>query len=424
MRHVGWIAALAVTVALGALVAAPARTGAALVAVANNDTYAMRHDRTTSIAVPGVLKNDVNLLGGSTAVRDTLPAHGTLQLAANGGFSYTPNSGFVGTDSFKYHVSGALLPAQATVTLTVTNATPVAADDSYSATTGVTLSVPARGVLANDTDADGDTLTAALISGGGSGSLDLNSDGSFTYKSGGSFVGTVTFSYRASDGLASSTATASIDVRAPAATPAPTPRPTPVPTPRSTPVPTARPTPAASLPIPSLPLPSLPLPSLPLPSLPRPSLPGPSPTAGASATPRPDVTPTPTVPASPSVSPGSPPPGGSTSPAPTPSAATGGGSVDATGGTPPGPGTTTGSGPANRRLTVPGAEGTAPLSVGGLSIGLAGFTWLVPAFALSVPGLLLVLIVLAQLVGGGLFVPVARRALAGIGLRERRPATS
>ena len=59
------------------------------------------------------------------------------------------------------------------------NSPPVAVDDAYSVIGGATLTVPAPGVLGNDTDADGDPLTAVLVSGPSSGTLVLQPDGSF-----------------------------------------------------------------------------------------------------------------------------------------------------------------------------------------------------------------------------------------------------
>ncbi len=104
-----------------------------------------------------------------------------------------------------------------TATVTVigdaaTNEAPVAADDSYSVNEGEILSVSAPGVLANDTDPDGDPLTAVLYSAPAGGSLSLNADGSFTYTPN---AGTTSdsFQYTASDGTAvSAPATVSITV--------------------------------------------------------------------------------------------------------------------------------------------------------------------------------------------------------------------
>ena len=81
----------------------------------------------------------------------------------------------------------------------VTNAVPVARNDSYT-WAGGTLTVSAPGVLANDSDADGDALTAELVGGGVSGSLDLDPDGGFQLHPGGGFGSSGSFKYRVSDG--------------------------------------------------------------------------------------------------------------------------------------------------------------------------------------------------------------------------------
>jgi hypothetical protein len=91
-----------------------------------------------------------------------------------------------------------------TVPLTLTvvpNIAPAAADDAYATAQGATLTVAAPGVLANDSDDDGDALTAVLDTGPSNGSLILNSDGSFTYTPTVGFMGTDIFTYYANDGL-------------------------------------------------------------------------------------------------------------------------------------------------------------------------------------------------------------------------------
>jgi VCBS repeat-containing protein len=77
------------------------------------------------------------------------------------------------------------------------------------------LNVAAPGVLTNDSDADGDPLTAVLVSDVSNGSLSLNSDGSFSYTPNANFNGSDSFTYTANDGTAdSNTATVSITVNA------------------------------------------------------------------------------------------------------------------------------------------------------------------------------------------------------------------
>jgi len=364
----------------------------ALSLAANPDAYSVRHDRVLTVAAPGVLGNDVILLGTSTAVRDSLPAHGSLAFQSNGAFSYTPNAGYVGTDTFRYHAHDGLLnTGSTTVTITITNAAPVAVADSYTATTGVTKAVAAPGVLANDTDADGDPLTAQLVDGGGNGSIDLNADGSFTYTSGGSFSGDRTFTYRVWDGFTwSATATVTITV-SPAATPKPTPAPTAPPTPA--PTPTAAPSPKP-IPVPTpRPVPSLPIPSLPLPSLPIPT--------------RPIATPSPSDAARPTPS--------STSPTSAPGAA---------GPILPPPGGGTGGGGTSAGNAGPGLGFTVEDGFGAFDdfdpVAFGGFDWAVPSFVLSVPGLLLLLALAAQGGVGVLSLPFVRRWLGSFGLRRRR----
>lgn len=96
---------------------------------------------------------------------------------------------------------------------TASGTPPVAADDSYTTNEDTSLSVPAPGVLGNDTDADGDTLGAAVVATPTSGTLLSSADGSFTYVPNPDFNGSDTFTYRASDGTAfSNEATVTITV--------------------------------------------------------------------------------------------------------------------------------------------------------------------------------------------------------------------
>src|SRR5207253_1542409 len=69
------------------------------------------------------------------------------------------------------------------------------------------------GVLANDTDPDGDTKTAALVAGPSHGTLTLNANGSFSYTPAADYNGPDSFIYNASDGtLTSNVATVAITV--------------------------------------------------------------------------------------------------------------------------------------------------------------------------------------------------------------------
>jgi hypothetical protein len=69
------------------------------------DSFAALQNTTLNIAAPGILVNDHDIDAGNTltAILDTTTVHGVLTLAANGSFSYTPQTGYVGPDSFSYH---------------------------------------------------------------------------------------------------------------------------------------------------------------------------------------------------------------------------------------------------------------------------------------------------------------------------------
>ena len=99
------------------------------------------------------------------------------------------------------------------------NEPPVAVADTFQATEGQTLTVPVPGVLDNDSDPDGDTLSAALVAGVSNGSLTLDADGSFAYTPNTGFTGSDTFRYEASDGPTADTAAVTLSVGAGGACP-------------------------------------------------------------------------------------------------------------------------------------------------------------------------------------------------------------
>ena len=185
------------------------------VPVAVADAYTTTQDTAVSIAAPGVLNNDSDGDGdGLTAVLDTTTSNGTLTFNADGSFDYTPDAGFEGDDTFTYHATDGMDDSNTvTVTISVLNTAPMAVSDSYSTTEGITLTVVAPGVLMNDSDDDGDGLTAVLDTTTNNGTLTLNADGSFVYAPDVGFSGTDSFTYHADDGTdASNVVTVTITV--------------------------------------------------------------------------------------------------------------------------------------------------------------------------------------------------------------------
>ena len=145
-------------------------------------------------AVSGnVLTNDTDVDAGTTltATLVATASNGTVTLAADGSFTYTPAANFNGTDSFTYTASdGTAVSSVATVTITVTavNDAPVAVNDA--ATTAEETAVSGN-VLTNDTDVDaGTTLTATLVANAANGTVTLAATGGFTYTPNANFNGT------------------------------------------------------------------------------------------------------------------------------------------------------------------------------------------------------------------------------------------
>jgi Ca2+-binding RTX toxin-like protein len=118
------------------------------------------------------------------------------------------------------------------------NNEPSAGADAYTAAQDTPLTVETPGVLANDSDPDGDPITETLVgSGPAHGTLALNANGSFTYTPASGYSGPDTFTYRATDGsLDSAPASVSITV---SAAPAPPPPGPPAPLPAASPAPPA-----------------------------------------------------------------------------------------------------------------------------------------------------------------------------------------
>jgi uncharacterized repeat protein (TIGR01451 family) len=91
---------------------------------------------------------------------------------------------------------------------------PLAFADSYNATKDIALSVPAPGVLLNDTGTPAPAaqpIAAGATAHGGA--VTLNADGSFTYTPAAGFTGTDTFNYTATNGLSpNDTATVTINI--------------------------------------------------------------------------------------------------------------------------------------------------------------------------------------------------------------------
>ncbi|MFW9793508.1 MAG: Ig-like domain-containing protein, partial [Candidatus Thorarchaeota archaeon] len=184
--------------------------------VAVDDAYSTNEEAQLSVTAPGVLVNDFDADGDPLeAVLVSTTTHGALTLNPDGSFIYLPDPDYNGLDTFTYKSRDILDESNiATVDLTINpvNDAPIAHDDAYAVEEGVILNIGPVGVLSNDVDIDGDSLTAELVSGPASGTLTLHTDGSLEYYVT-EYYGPVTFTYRVFDGnLYSNIATVTIDV--------------------------------------------------------------------------------------------------------------------------------------------------------------------------------------------------------------------
>ena len=109
-----------------------------------DDAYTTEVGSALTVAANGVRDNDI---GVSSVLVATQPQHGTLSLSSNGAFTYTPNAGFGGDDSFVYFArlaNGEL--SLATVTVHVVD------------TTAPTITAPAN-IMIEATSAAGAVVT-------------------------------------------------------------------------------------------------------------------------------------------------------------------------------------------------------------------------------------------------------------------------
>jgi Ca2+-binding RTX toxin-like protein len=176
--------------------------------VAVADSFTIRPGEVLTIAAPGLIGNDTDADGDALILFAVSQGSqgGSVTAVTNGSFTYTPPTGFTGTDTFTYVAfDGFEASAPATVTINVVNSAPVAVADSFTIRPGEVLDIAAPGLIGNDTDADGDALILAATSQGSQGgTVSAFTNGSFTYTPPAGFVGTDTFEYEASDGFENS----------------------------------------------------------------------------------------------------------------------------------------------------------------------------------------------------------------------------
>ncbi|UOG93249.1 MAG: Ig-like domain-containing protein [Candidatus Thiothrix sulfatifontis] len=187
----------------------------------NDPPVATNDNGTTQEDIPfngsTVLTNDSDIDGDTVTINTTPvtdPTNGSVLINPNGSYIYTPDQDFHGTDSFEYEVSdgkGGTDTATVTITVNPVNDNPVAVNDS--ATTAEDVVLHGSTILINDSDVDGNTLTATTtpVTLPVHGILALNSNGTYTYTPEQNYNGTDSFVYAITDGNGG-TATATVDI--------------------------------------------------------------------------------------------------------------------------------------------------------------------------------------------------------------------
>jgi hypothetical protein len=153
----------------------------------------------TSRDVPAtidVLANDTDVDGDQLAVSAvTPPGHGSAAFVADGSVTYTPALDYTGPDSFDYSVidgAGGSATAHVDVMVVAVNHAPVAGADVATTAEDTATSID---VLANDTDADGGVLTAAVVTQPLHGSATMAGDGNVLYQPAPDYHGPDAFDY-------------------------------------------------------------------------------------------------------------------------------------------------------------------------------------------------------------------------------------
>lgn len=140
-------------------------------------------------------------------------SHGSLTLNQNSTFSYTPNSTYVGQDSFqvRYVDNKGAASNVVTVSINVTGNNPpviTANQTTYTMSHDHTLYAIRPAVFGSDPD--GGPVTLQLVSNVANGSLTLNQDGTFSYTPAWRYVGQDAFQVRYVDSLGAASSTVSI----------------------------------------------------------------------------------------------------------------------------------------------------------------------------------------------------------------------
>lgn len=180
-----------------------------------NDTASVDDGESVEIIV---IDNDSaaenRTLNSTSVIIITEPEEGSATVDDNGTITYTSDGVFTGTETFTYTVEDTkgAVSNTATVTITITSTqeeelteeeeeeekdtAPTAVDDTATATSAEEITID---VLANDINNGNGLNEVTLVEDASDGIVVINSNGTVSYTSNGSFTGTDTFTYQVSD---------------------------------------------------------------------------------------------------------------------------------------------------------------------------------------------------------------------------------
>src|SRR5690554_5734160 len=183
--------------------------------VAMNDAISIVED-TIFTSTVSLLANDSDEESAITVIAGTYTTAqgGTISIATDGSYTYTPALNFTGTDSVDYTITDGSLTDTATLTITVSpvNDAPVAVDDAISIAED-TVFTSTVSLLANDSDVDSSfTAVAGTYTTAQGGTIVIAADGQYVYTPKANFNGTDTVDYTITDGSLTDTGTLTIVV--------------------------------------------------------------------------------------------------------------------------------------------------------------------------------------------------------------------
>ncbi|MCD1595129.1 tandem-95 repeat protein, partial [Thalassospira xiamenensis] len=162
--------------------------------IAENDSFVVEAD---GMNIFNLLANDNDVDGDPLAVTSSsyVTEQGvTVEVNADGSFSYTAPEGFSGTDSFTYEISDGQGGTSTAVASIEVDHRP----DAYGGRIVLSESGTVEHKL-HGFDVDGDALSFELVDGPANGSVTVNADGTYSFTANDGYLGNDSFSYRVTD---------------------------------------------------------------------------------------------------------------------------------------------------------------------------------------------------------------------------------